>query len=1199
MKKKFSSLLLRLVLIATVASGPDLQASVRFSSGTNQFSNPATYATTTGWALPEGDWTLGIWDNHFQGNDGWLINGPINLCFVPFKSPSVSSLQGRFIVGGADSAGNLFGSGPTINNASGTLPVGYPGRVTGKFTPRLHIIRRNAGKSEYLVAEGGHAPVLVSSETRPFGATAVHYWGLASLNGWSDLYDADLEGLFFATAAVSDKDIGLMAAGVKPSSVSSLTGHLTVYYPLETAPTASTPNPLPNQGSDSTVVFKRLGALTLFTDGPMLRGATAENNTPAQVTEPTNVVALNSFQPFQIIRHLNGLANVQFTGFDYGTGAADIEIRFLDVEHATSTAWQTLVLGSAGGGAAIAATIPVPKGYWKTIEVRRVNSAGGTGDSSRPNRTWSRWAVGEVVVVWGDSIQGQVENSGRVNALAPNGYIAKYPSNTAYSIPGDSNPISTGMWNLLMGGGMGGGVLGENSIANGLSAASQCCVGITVSWSGATRLAYWTSPGSTQYAEAKSYCLANGGLNKPNVITWVGNLASANYGDDFYKNLNDFKAVLNADFGAGTWQLLLAPTPIMYNGSGGSEAGFQILRDACWRWVRDNPQIGANAGGSFDHVTYDGVHPTSAAWDIMGPRWGNAAGYLRDQLNYADPRAGEIVKFYRSAGDLIAQVQLYAGTALSLKNPGANITGLTLSSDNFATTIPITSAVLINGTTFRITPASTPAGSLKLRYLYGRPGVSGTTPAQMGTGNILYVNAGPTNIVGVQPIWGTASNNWSLAEYGTPPPPPTITTGTLPAGQVRAVYNQTLAATGGVTPYSWSLVSGALPSGLTLISAGVISGTPTSSGTSSFTLRVTGNDSAASTATFSLAILPLSYASWQASQFTPSEIASGLAELAADSDKDGLSNLLEYGFGGNSKSGDMASIAPAVGLAANRLQVSFLCDANCTDIDYTVQASDTLVSGSWTDIARSLGGATTLPIGSLSTVSDTGIGLRRVTVTDSGSSSVDRRFIRAQITKVSGSSGGGTGGGGSLSIVNGGFESGSLTGWTTIASGGYGSGAGVINNVTNQTNQYPTFSNPLPGTALGTYYASVAGYEGYGPEAIYQDVSANGQGNAPLQPNTTYTLTVAAGVGRYDSTVNNGTIALINGTSPATGTVLATKAVSTLGFTSYANNFKDLTVTFTTGSTVSGDLTIELYTNHGYSATGTIKFDNVRLTKTP
>ena len=759
--------LLILGLAVVFGSGPGLEASVRMSGGVNAFTSRATFATSSGWALPEGDWTLGIWDNNFQGDGGVLINGAVNLCYDP--------ASGRYFAGGKDAAGNAFGSGGAAlkEDVTGILPGGYPGRPTGKFTPRLHIIRRNAGKSEYLVAEAGHAPVLVCSELRAFGATTVRGWSLACFNGWADLYDADLEGLFFATAAVSDRDIGLLAAGQKPSSVDSLKGNLAVYFPLETASLSDPANPLmlTNQGDDASVGLKRLGAVSQFADGPMLRGAVAENNSPGEVTEPTNVVALDSFQPFQIIRHQNGSADVRFTGFDYGRGKADLEIRFIDVEHSVSTPWQTLVTGSTGGGGAILATIPVSKGYWKTIEVRRVNSDEGDGNSNRPNRTWSRWAVGEVVVVWGDSIQGQVQSTGRANIVPANGFTAKYPTTYPNTIAGDKNPLSSGMWNLLRGGGMGGGTQGENEIANTLSAASHCCVGITVSWNGATRLAYWNGRlGSDPYNASKAYCLANGGLNKPNIITWVGNLASANYGDDFYGDLDLFKARLDADFGAGTWKLILAPVPIVYDGSGGNPVSLHSLRDACWRWVKDNPGSGQFAGVFLDHETYDGVHPSASAWDIMGRRWGNAVGFLRDPKNHADPRAGEIENFHRSSGSLIAQVQLYAGTALSLKNPAADISGLTISSDDFASTIPIASAKLIDGSTFRIVPeAPLPESPLKLRYLYGKPGLSGATPAAQGTDNILYVNAGPANVIAVQPIRGSAANQWSLTESRTPP----------------------------------------------------------------------------------------------------------------------------------------------------------------------------------------------------------------------------------------------------------------------------------------------------------------------------------------------------------------------------------------------------------------------------------------------
>lgn len=66
-----------------------------------------------------------------------------------------------------------------------------------------------------------------------------------------------------------------------------------------------------------------------------------------------------------------------------------------------------------------------------------------------------------------------------------------------------------------------------------------------------------------------------------------------------------------------------------------------------------------------------------------------------------------------------------------------------------------------------------------------------------------------------------------------------ITTTTLPSGLVNRSYSQTLQATGGIQPYSWSIVSGSLPAGLSLSSNGLISGTPTTPGTASFTVSVT------------------------------------------------------------------------------------------------------------------------------------------------------------------------------------------------------------------------------------------------------------------------------------------------------------------------------------------------------------------------
>jgi hypothetical protein len=62
---------------------------------------------------------------------------------------------------------------------------------------------------------------------------------------------------------------------------------------------------------------------------------------------------------------------------------------------------------------------------------------------------------------------------------------------------------------------------------------------------------------------------------------------------------------------------------------------------------------------------------------------------------------------------------------------------------------------------------------------------------------------------------------------------------TLPDALVQAFYTTTLQAVGGTAPLTWSVVSGSLPGGLTLLSDGTISGTPTVSGTFAFTAQVT------------------------------------------------------------------------------------------------------------------------------------------------------------------------------------------------------------------------------------------------------------------------------------------------------------------------------------------------------------------------
>jgi len=117
----------------------------------------------------------------------------------------------------------------------------------------------------------------------------------------------------------------------------------------------------------------------------------------------------------------------------------------------------------------------------------------------------------------------------------------------------------------------------------------------------------------------------------------------------------------------------------------------------------------------------------------------------------------------------------------------------------------------------------------------------------------------------------------STSQFGLTvgPSPITITPGSLPNGVVGVAYLQTLSASGGVPPYSWTLAGGATPPGLGIISLGAISGTPTQPGISAFTVMATDSSAngQSNTASFLISIAP-------ALTITTTAIPSGTANQA-------------------------------------------------------------------------------------------------------------------------------------------------------------------------------------------------------------------------------------------------------------------------------------------------------------------------------
>jgi hypothetical protein len=77
--------------------------------------------------------------------------------------------------------------------------------------------------------------------------------------------------------------------------------------------------------------------------------------------------------------------------------------------------------------------------------------------------------------------------------------------------------------------------------------------------------------------------------------------------------------------------------------------------------------------------------------------------------------------------------------------------------------------------------------------------------------------------------------------------PPTIAPTALDLLSIGTAYSKTLTATGPNGPYTFSIADGTLPPGLSLSSAGVLTGTPTTRGTANFTIAATGSNSCSGT----------------------------------------------------------------------------------------------------------------------------------------------------------------------------------------------------------------------------------------------------------------------------------------------------------------------------------------------------------------
>jgi len=217
-------------------------------------------------------------------------------------------------------------------------------------------------------------------------------------------------------------------------------------------------------------------------------------------------------------------------------------------------------------------------------------------------------------------------------------------------------------------------------------------------------------------------------------------------------------------------------------------------------------------------------------------------------------------------------------------NSGVAITGTPTTVGSFSFTAKVTDSgggsatrafalSIIGGPTITTAPAL-PSGTVSVAYSPVTLAASDGTPAYVWsiiTGSLppgLSFSGGTGVISGTPTGSGTSSFTVQVTDAqgvtATKQFSITIaanliitTASVLPNATIGLAYSVTISAAGGTPPYTWSVTNGSLPAGVTLNSStGALTGTPTSSGGSPFTIQVTVTDSASVTATkqFLLAI---------------------------------------------------------------------------------------------------------------------------------------------------------------------------------------------------------------------------------------------------------------------------------------------------------------------------------------------------------
>ncbi|SEF77781.1 Putative Ig domain-containing protein [Bryocella elongata] len=210
--------------------------------------------------------------------------------------------------------------------------------------------------------------------------------------------------------------------------------------------------------------------------------------------------------------------------------------------------------------------------------------------------------------------------------------------------------------------------------------------------------------------------------------------------------------------------------------------------------------------------------------------------------------------------------------ALSGCSGGGAVATVSVSATASATTVDGGDAITISATVTNDKNSAGVTWTTSAGTLSGTTTSSATLTAPAATSSAQTVTVTATSMTDT-----TKSATVTL----TVPAAPSITTSTLASGTVGSAYSAALAGSGGLSPYTWALTSGTLPSGLSFTaSTGTITGTPTATGAGTASLSFKMTDSGTATALTATKTLSLTIAPAAAITFTTTTLANATYNTA-------------------------------------------------------------------------------------------------------------------------------------------------------------------------------------------------------------------------------------------------------------------------------------------------------------------------------